>query len=72
MLSHSVKVLEMEEEIIRLEPEKAEHEGEKPDYEGEIIAIIRGGGSPKVIQQKLDDYHGNDIASVIEDLDDVS
>ena len=56
----------MEEEI--LENEQAE----KPDYESEIVAIIKGGGSPKVIQQKLDDYHGNDIASVIEELDDIS
>ena len=40
----------------------------KPDYEHEIIEIIRGNASPKAIQAKLDDYHANDIAEVMGDL----
>ena len=47
-------------------------QSERPNYEGEIIDIITGKGSPKYIQQRLDDYHGNDIASVLEDLDEKS
>ncbi len=34
----------------------------KPDYEGEIVSIIRGKLSPKAMQSRLEDYHGNDIA----------
>lgn len=39
-----------------------------PDYESEIIGIIRGNYSPKVMLNKLEDYHGSDIADVIERL----
>lgn len=39
-----------------------------PDYESEIISIIRGNDTPKVMLNKLDDYHGSDIAVVIEQL----
>ena len=37
----------------------------KPNYESEIIAIIRGNDTPKIIQSRLDDYHGNDVAEVM-------
>ncbi len=37
----------------------------KPDYEAEILSIIRSNASPKTILNKLEDYHGNDIAQVI-------
>lgn len=40
----------------------------KPDYEQEIIAIIRGNDSPRVMLNRLEDYHENDIAEVISDL----
>lgn len=40
----------------------------KPDYKSEIISIIRGNYSPKIMLSKLDDYHGSDIADVIEQL----
>ena len=43
---------------------------DRPDYESEIIAVIRGNDSPKVIQSMLDDYHGNDIAQVMDELTD--
>lgn len=53
------KDLEMEEEQI---PEKA-------DYEAELINIIRSDEPALVKKEKFDDYHENDIASVIEQLD---
>ena len=40
----------------------------KPNYESEILGIIRGDFSPKVMQNKLEDYHGNDIAQVMDRL----
>ena len=40
----------------------------KPDYGSEIIHIIRGNDSPKAMQNKLSDYHGNDIAEIMETL----
>ena len=42
---------------------------EKADYEAEIIDIIRGNEPAYVKKEKLNDYHENDIASVLEDLD---
>ncbi len=41
---------------------------EKPDYESEVVAIIRSNDSPKVMLNKLEDYHENDIAQVIPTL----
>lgn len=46
----------------------AVNEAVKPNYESEIISIIRGNDTPKVMLNKLDDYHGSDIADVIEQL----
>lgn len=40
----------------------------KPDYESEIISIIRSNISPKAAQSRLEDYHGGDIARVIDSL----
>lgn len=40
----------------------------KPDYESEIIAIIRGNDSPKVMQSRLEDYHENDISEALPQL----
>ncbi len=41
---------------------------ERPDYENEIIRIIRGSYSPKTAQGMLEDYHGSDVAQVMENL----
>ena len=38
------------------------------NYENEIIEIIRSNASPRIMREKLDDYHGNDIAEVLSDL----
>ena len=40
----------------------------KPDYEGEIKEIIRSNVSPRVMCEKLEDYHDKDIAEVLPDL----
>lgn len=42
---------------------------EKPDYQQEILHILRSKNSPKVIRDELEDYHENDIASVLPKLD---
>lgn len=51
--------------------EKEQHQTEiiqKPDYRSEIMAVIRGNDTPKIMQSKLEDYHGNDIAEVMPEL----
>lgn len=40
----------------------------KRNYEAEIIAIIRGNDSPKKVKEKLEDYHENDIAEVLDKI----
>lgn len=40
----------------------------KRDYAAEIIAIIRGNDSPKIVKEKLEDYHENDIAEVLDSI----
>jgi len=42
---------------------------ERDNLAQEIVNIIRGGLSPKVISDRLDDYHGSDIAGAMELLD---
>lgn len=54
-----------EEKITTTELEVA-----RPDYNGEILEIIRGNDTPKVMLQKLEDYHENDISEVIPQLSD--
>ena len=41
---------------------------EKPDYESEIIRVIKGNYSPKAALEKLEDYHGSDIAQAMDSL----
>lgn len=40
----------------------------KPDYKSEILAIIRSNASPKVMCDRLSDYHENDLAEVLPEL----
>lgn len=40
----------------------------KPDYETEIMSLIRSNISPKVMCERLEDYHENDIAEVLPNL----
>lgn len=37
-----------------------------PDYKKEIIAIIRSTLTPKIIKEKIGEYHENDIAAAID------
>lgn len=41
---------------------------EKPDYEAELIQIIKESDDPELLKERLDDYHENDIAAVLEQL----
>lgn len=43
----------------------------RPDYVKEIREIVKGGLSPKMIQERLDDYHEKDIAEALTDLESV-
>lgn len=45
--------------------ENMESASARPDYRAEIIAIIKGDDSPKAMMNRLEDYHGNDIAEAI-------
>ena len=38
----------------------------KINYQDEIIALVRSKSSPKVVKDKLSEYHASDIADVIE------
>ena len=40
------------------------------DYQDEIISLMRGNDSPRVIHYKLEDYHASDIAQILEELSD--
>ena len=38
------------------------------EHTGEILSIIRSGASPLALRERLEDYHENDIASVLPEL----
>ncbi|WP_242743839.1 hypothetical protein [Allobaculum sp. Allo2] len=40
----------------------------RPRYEQKILEIIRTVNSPKLLRDKLDDYHANDIAEAFSEL----
>lgn len=40
----------------------------RPDYEAEILELIRSTNAPKLLQEKLDNYHANDIADAFSKL----
>ena len=61
------KVNNQKKELTTAEATPAENKM-KPDYEGEIVSVIRGNLSPRVMQSRLEDYHGNDIAQAMESL----
>ena len=44
---------------------------EKPDYVEELLSIIKSGKTNAEIRELLNDYHDNDIAEVIPELDEV-
>ena len=50
------------------EPESEDEEdisSRRPNYQGDIVDIIRGNASPKMMREQLSDYHENDIAEVL-------
>ncbi|MEY8331953.1 magnesium transporter [Lachnospiraceae bacterium 47-T17] len=42
---------------------------ERPDYEAELLEILDSDAKPSELRERLDDYHENDIASLLERLD---
>ena len=53
----------MEKEMLETAAAAEEsHAAVKPDYKTEILMIIRSNASPKVLCDRLEDYHENDIA----------
>lgn len=48
--------------------EKTAYAPEERDYRAEILAIIRGELSGEQLKEQLEEYHDNDIASVLEEL----
>ena len=52
------------EKLIAPDDEKDEPM-EVPNYEEEIVKIIRGNSSPKLLKSKLEDYHDNSIADAM-------
>lgn len=42
--------------------------GQHPDYKGEIVEILRGNLAPRLMRERLLDYHENDIARALEVL----
>ena len=58
-----------EEQSIDKKENDAEFIPEKEDYEAELINIIRSDEPALVKKEKFNDYHENDIASVLEQLD---
>jgi magnesium transporter len=61
------KEINEKNELIAAEAPSAEGKV-KPDYEGEIISVVKGNLSPRAMQSRLEDYHGNDIAQAMESL----
>ncbi len=60
----------LEEELLQEAVEVEESEvPERADYEEEIMQIIRSDELPADKKERLDDYHENDIAAVLEELD---
>ena len=53
------------EKLISPETEK-EDLIEVPNYEEEIVKIVRGNSSPKLLKSKLEDYHDNSIADAMQ------
>lgn len=53
---------------VEISEEKAVQALDQPDYIGEILSLIRSNTSPIILREKLDDYHENDIADALPQL----
>ncbi len=40
------------------------------DYQDEIISLMKGNDSPRVVHYKLEDYHASDIAQILDEITD--
>ncbi len=57
--------MENENESVAVQSVEMQH----PDYQKEIVDIIKSNNSPKVIREKLSEYHESDIAKTLDLLD---
>lgn len=56
--------MEKKDPIITNEAAAIQH----PDYQQELVSLIRSGISPRVLRDKVSNYHENDIAAVLDIL----
>ena len=56
--------MEKKDPIITNETAAIQH----PDYQQELVSLIRSGISPRVLRDKVSNYHENDIAAVLDIL----
>ena len=58
----------MYEEKKLITPEENSEIPEKRDYEEELLNLIKSDEPPERLKEELDNYHENDIASVLPEL----
>lgn len=66
-MEEKMKELLEETETVAIQ-ETTEFIPERPDYEAELLAILDSDAKPSQLREQLDDYHENDIASLLEQL----
>lgn len=60
-------LVSVEEQLEQQEEEKKDNEElQHPDYQQEIIKIIKSKSSPKVLKDKLSEYHESDISKTLD------
>ena len=58
----------MQQENLDLGRDNSEAAEIRPDRTAEIVSMIRGSDTPRAMKNKLEDYHGSDIAEALEQL----
>ena len=63
------QMIQLEERRHRVKVEEELFIPERPDYEAELLEILDSDAKPSELRDRLDDYHENDIASLLQHLD---
>ena len=63
------QMIRLEERRHRVKVEEELFIPERPDYEAELLEILDSDAKPSELRERLDDYHENDIASLLQHLD---
>ena len=63
------QMIRLEERRHRVTVEEELFIPERPDYEAELLEILDSDAKPSELRERLDDYHENDIASLLQHLD---